>query len=717
MDLPRIRQTLFIVDKHRTYKFDVNQTITIKNLKKMIVAAANLGKSGLRIFHKGQEYTDYEDSTLNDLFPDLQLVEFTMTIVYTQEEDKETNIKVRMGSYCIRHQYKYPYFYCYDCSRSICSLCLTSGDHSGHNTIEKYDYFQSSRNLVESIFNDMNELLSGAKFNYKNEIEDLRHRVKVTFFPNLVELVTKIEMKFYELIDNYFAKAEVSFSNMTQNVVLVKNHCSDGLDKLKTEIAIEDMMLDEEIFLTFDRKFKDISSEKGRVLAEAKKFDEMHMNFQLVVTIVEKYYNEIYDFLEKYLNSNIFNEITNKIQENVIGTVNKEEIFKRLLSDIKKKGRKFTSNVKNPGGTPQSGIMKAIYGYSSSQFEEKEFVSHTPKSGITSRSNLSNINLNPNLTSNNISSQLNNQLLSVAPPQSQAFTSGQAPSHSPNSAIKTVEKVSYSEKIVYSRDAITLMTVVPNSKEVIIYNDTTSMINRRTVEFPILLGINNFLANCAWINVGGKLYICGGTQGGAPSNNFLCFDVFTATLTRLSDMLNARHYHSLFYQGDFIYAIGGEENSCEKYDLKNSKWIKLNNLVLDQCQNPVLFVHNNYLYSFFGVKGGNYIDSVERLNIKNQRSKWEIVPFKNPNKLDLKMTGCGIIEISDSEIYMFGGKTRDTVKRDAISFDFSSLTFSPVDIKLDDGTYFMESRLIDFGNNSYGQFNLYKEDILKLQIS
>ena len=73
-DLPKIRQTLFILDTNRQYLFDVNQNVTIRNLKKMIAAAANIGKVGLRIFHEGIEYTDRDPEHLDDLFPNLQKV-------------------------------------------------------------------------------------------------------------------------------------------------------------------------------------------------------------------------------------------------------------------------------------------------------------------------------------------------------------------------------------------------------------------------------------------------------------------------------------------------------------------------------------------------------------------------------------------------------------------------------------------------------------------
>lgn len=358
-DLPRIRQALFTLDKNRTYKFDVNQTITIKNLKKMIVAAANLGKSGLKIFHKGTEYTHLDDSSIDELFPDLQVVDFTIAVVFVEEQDKEENIKLKLGKYCPLHNFKYPYFYCYECKSSICSMCLQEGLHKSHNYIEKYDYLQSSRNLVENIFYDMKDFLSGAKFD-NAAIEEVRSRIKVEFFPQLADMVSKIEMKLCDLLDFFFENEKVSHHNMQQNVGLLKSHCSEGLDKLKNEIAIEDMMLDEDIFLTFDRKFRDISNEKGRIVNDAKKFEDLRKNMTSVVTVVDTVYNDIYNFLDKYLKDQIFNDTKSRIAETSISLVTKEDVLNRMLSDIKRKGGRFLTASKL-GETPTSGFLKEIF--------------------------------------------------------------------------------------------------------------------------------------------------------------------------------------------------------------------------------------------------------------------------------------------------------------------------------------------------------------------
>jgi hypothetical protein len=262
-----------------------------------------------------------------------------------------------------------------------------------------------------------------------------------------------------------------------------------------------------------------------------------------------------------------------------------------------------------------------------------------------------------------------------------------------------------------------MMACIPGTKELLQYNNSTGTVGRKTIQFPALTS-NIFLNNCAWINHNEKLYISGGeNSNGTYSSQFLCYDFRTEELIRLADLLTSRHSHSMVCDGDFIYVVGGYNNSsCEKYDLKGMKWIKLNNL-FDERRNPVLHIYKNFLYCFFGVKNNQYTDTVERLNIKNtSKAKWEIVAYKNPSNMDLKIMGCGIVEVNEHEIFLFGGKKADTIKKDLFKFNFINYTFTPLAV-LEDEVYFHESHLIPIGDKTFAQFSLGKTDhFFKAQI-
>ena len=93
--LPKIVKAIFVVDKNRRYSLDVNQTITIHYLKKIIIAAANLGHN-LRLFHEGQEYTDNESDSLLDLFPKLDVIIFDLELSYENIEELDDIIKLAL---------------------------------------------------------------------------------------------------------------------------------------------------------------------------------------------------------------------------------------------------------------------------------------------------------------------------------------------------------------------------------------------------------------------------------------------------------------------------------------------------------------------------------------------------------------------------------------------------------------------------------------------
>ena len=201
---PKIVKALFILDKNRRYGFDVNQNITIHLLKQMIDSAANLNRAHLRIFHEGTEYTSYDNSTLEDLFPSLDLIIFDLTVSFDNIEVYDELISLKLNKeYCPLHFSKYPYFYCYTCGKSICSECVLSGEHKDHDYKEKYDYLQSGQYLVKKLFKNLNENIGdiGDKL-----IIELRDKIKIQFFSKLKKMIEEIEKKLVEVLDEFVVR-------------------------------------------------------------------------------------------------------------------------------------------------------------------------------------------------------------------------------------------------------------------------------------------------------------------------------------------------------------------------------------------------------------------------------------------------------------------------------------------------------------------------------
>ena len=203
-NLPKIIKTIFILDKNRRYSFDVNQNITIRNVKKMIDAAANLGRAHIRLYHDGTEYTSNDEDTLDFLFPTLEVIIFNLAISADTIDIYDDFISLKLNKeYCPLHYSKYPYFYCYTCGKSICSECLFSNAHNGHNYKEKYDYLQSGQELVSQLFKNLNDNIKDGDDQFTLQLKD---KIKIQFFSKLKKMVEEIEKKLVEVLEEFIRR-------------------------------------------------------------------------------------------------------------------------------------------------------------------------------------------------------------------------------------------------------------------------------------------------------------------------------------------------------------------------------------------------------------------------------------------------------------------------------------------------------------------------------
>ena len=774
--LPKIRQTLFIVDKNRRYLFDVNQNILIKKLKQMIIHAADLNKTGLRIFHDGVEYTDKDENALDELFPDLDYVEFYIQYSYDQIEDLEEIIDLKLQQHCIDHEDKYPYFYCFTCGKSICNKCMQSGEHNGHETKEKYDYLLASKNLVEVLFKDLKDILKNTKEGSNDTIDALKAKVEIQFFPKLVELVKKIEENMKKLIIFYLEKEKGNYHTIENNVKLLKSHCEEGLDKLKQEIVIEDIMLDENVFLTFDSKFKEIGKEKEKFKEDIDKYKQFSDNFALIQNVIEKTYKEIYNFLIKYLAVTEFENLKNQINSQNISVIDKNEILNTLLSNVKRRPNSEKKILKNQEkrNTNRTNINPQSKG---KNLRRRNALTNDEINNILKNKDKINVNLFPNKNDMEIENENTNKKLrstskqnlrnikSKAPeaenyirieedddnnnnlnvknknPNAQNAETGYTfnnmgsnvfdekninmPQENYNNNLKTQyninqvntpnDKNQISEKEYEEEEEEEISNtpiyniicnIVPSKNQVVLYNVDKDCIIRKIINFSIFSGITHFLQDCAWVNNNNKLYILGGMSDDSSSTKiFLEYDPIKDKMKRLPDSKYPHSKHSLFVYNDQIYAIGGDKLECERYDINKNEWSILPNLSFQQIY-PVLYVHNDILYSFFGIDENiKKTDNIQKLNLKNSKARWQKVNYKR-NKCNLCVYGCGIAKINENCILFLGGMDDNGIRDNAIQFDFSTLTAKNTDFLLEEKAYFKDSILLKLSKKDFGNFSI-----------
>ena len=174
---PKIYKTIFTLNENSFYSFDVNSDISFHILKKMVSSASGL--SDFQIFYNDTNYTMYENESLKSLFPFTYEIKFNLIKNIFSSENSSSFIKLKLNKkFCNLHYNKYPYFYCFSCNTSICSDCIFSGKHINHDVMEKYDYLQNSKILVNEIFEDLNLNFNTNEEKNNQLIDELKNKIK-----------------------------------------------------------------------------------------------------------------------------------------------------------------------------------------------------------------------------------------------------------------------------------------------------------------------------------------------------------------------------------------------------------------------------------------------------------------------------------------------------------------------------------------------------------
>jgi hypothetical protein len=267
-----------------------------------------------------------------------------------------------------------------------------------------------------------------------------------------------------------------------------------------------------------------------------------------------------------------------------------------------------------------------------------------------------------------------------------------------------------------------VFSLQPDTKNLFVYSEHRQKVKKSRINFPLLKSEKKFFNGCSWVNTNGKLYISGGiTSDGTFSKEFIVYDnIDTTGVTLLHELKERRANHSMFFNDESIYFLGGENTkTTEIYNVNLNTFITKNNKNYESVDNPIVWIHNGYIYSFFGIKNGVYVDYVQRANLKLEDLKWEKVPYKiSAEDIDNKIIGCGIIPCGNSEIYFFGGKKENTTTNQSIIFNFDSKEFSNAGVPLEQGQFFKDNKFIELGKKTYGQFSLTEPDnFLKIDVS
>ena len=188
-------------------------------------------------------------------------------------------------------------------------------------------------------------------------------------------------------------------------------------------------------------------------------------------------------------------------------------------------------------------------------------------------------------------------------------------------------------------------------------------------KYKELRKFNLFSAICNGKN---NLYISGGENNGSEclsdfyEINLANVNKENIQMRKLTNLIEGRTWHSMIYiPNKYIFIVGGIGNkNVELYDIENNIIQKDSELNEERSECSLCMVNDIYLYAFCGfLIHQNFINSIERCNLRKQIRKWEMVNYKLENNVIFNPSFFGVGYYKD-KILLLGGNENNEEKND-----------------------------------------------------
>ena len=353
LEQPLIRKAQFILPNERIYTLEFDNNIQMQELKLMIQKAAHLKRRNFLLFSNGEEYTQYNTEIFGSLFPNQDLVIFTLELGKDDDNILENELILQTNSACNLHPDKFLLYYCFTCGNSICSDCFNIGTHKNHIIQDKCFYLLPSKYLVDKIFINWSQK-PYEDFNISEDLSEFKKKMNSIMFQELFNMLKKIQEKCNKLIDEYNQVNITSLNNIRNSVRDIKISCIKILDELKDEIGIKNIIKNEDIFIEFDKIYKELGKTQNEQFQKnLNNFNELNKNISILVqNLIKQIYSNIYKTLNDMLIDNQYENIQNQINNKLI------KPYEEINNNIIKKKRNTIINTTN--NINRNNFAKAI---------------------------------------------------------------------------------------------------------------------------------------------------------------------------------------------------------------------------------------------------------------------------------------------------------------------------------------------------------------------
>ena len=348
-----IIQAIFKLEDGRLYTFDVDRTTTLYETKKILSNAAHILKNSFTLYHEGQEYpNEYDEKTLQQLFPTLKKIEFYLYLKKPAEESEENeheqiSVKYNIKEPCKEHIGKFLVLYCISCKKSICNECF-SISHNNHEVEEKADYLMPAKILMERIFANSFIFKCDQKLSNYMSCVSFRSIIKTEIFDRLRQLIAELENKCINCLEFFSFNEDSTEKNNDLNLELLKKYCTSSFIKLKNNIDTKDILINDEVFLSLYNKLKAIKDYKISLFSEnLNKFKTLNTHFLPFTQEIKNMSMDLMNILNRYINKDIYTKFKEDISKNTVDVVQKEDVIRFMFENVNIPKRKISGTSLN----------------------------------------------------------------------------------------------------------------------------------------------------------------------------------------------------------------------------------------------------------------------------------------------------------------------------------------------------------------------------------
>ena len=166
--------------------------------------------------------------------------------------------------------------------------------------------------------------------------------------------------------------------------------------------------------------------------------------------------------------------------------------------------------------------------------------------------------------------------------------------------------------------------------------------------------LNKLGMESVYCNGGNHLFIMGGIDdlSGENLGIFLDIDLINGNINNFTQIIPPKRNNSMTYIQEKVYIVGGNDEKCILYDMKNKKIDDFGKLNIKRFE-PSLIRHSNYLYCFDAFKKYNDKYSLERIKLNDLSINWEIIYPKISPSLTNTIYNQKFFGIVEDNLYNF----------------------------------------------------------------